>query len=180
MRQRDKPIEKRFSEKVNLDGPIPKSCPELGPCHIWTGGTSRMGYGAFLVGGSMKGAHRYAFFLKHGRWPVPCALHHCDNPPCVNSGHLYEGTKSDNSRDCVRRGRSKTLLKKGNSFARGERNGSAKLTVENVLEIRSLLEKGGVLHKEIAEIYGVCRTVISMIGSGRAWSWVTSPSIESL
>jgi hypothetical protein len=27
------------------------------------------------------------------------ACHHCDWPPCVNADHIYEGTKSDNTRD---------------------------------------------------------------------------------
>jgi len=31
------------------------------------------------------------------------ALHHCDNPRCVNPEHLYEGTNSDNQKDRVLR-----------------------------------------------------------------------------
>lgn len=33
------------------------------------------------------------------------ALHTCDNPPCVNVSHLYEGTQRDNVRDGWERGR---------------------------------------------------------------------------
>ena len=35
--------------------------------------------------------HRIAFLLEHGRWPTPCALHHCDNRPCVRWAHLFRG-----------------------------------------------------------------------------------------
>ena len=34
-----------------------------------------------------------------------CALHRCDNPPCVNPNHLYVGTLKQNADDMIRRGR---------------------------------------------------------------------------
>lgn len=73
-------------------GPVPAHTPELGPCWGWTGTTNGSGYGTILECGRrspLLRAHRVAFFLAEGRWPEPCALHKCDNPPCVrrsNSG----------------------------------------------------------------------------------------------
>lgn len=50
-------------------------------------------------------AHRYAWFLEYGKWPEPQALHHCDNPPCCDITHLYEGTQQNNIEDMIARGR---------------------------------------------------------------------------
>ncbi len=64
--------------------------------------------GIFLDGAwTVRAAHRVAFYLKHGRWPSPCALHECDNPRCVRveTGHVVEGTHAENTRHMVRRGR---------------------------------------------------------------------------
>ncbi len=96
---------KRFLAKVNVNGPVPSHCPELGPCHVWTAGTFSTGYGAFSMGTRTVQAHRVAFFFEHGRWPEPCALHHCDNRACVRPSHLFEGSKGDNVRDMDGKGR---------------------------------------------------------------------------
>lgn len=76
-------------------------------CHIWTGSKTPGGYGQFRVGDKSVYAHRW--ILGHQRG-VPLgadefALHHCDNPSCVNPAHLYVGSQAQNSQDCVRRGR---------------------------------------------------------------------------
>lgn len=51
-------------------------------------------------------AHRVAWELTYG--PIPNGLrvlHTCDNPRCVNPGHLMLGTQSDNIADSMRKGR---------------------------------------------------------------------------
>lgn len=48
--------------------------------------------------------HRLAFYFEHGRWPDN-ALHKCDNPPCCRPDHLWDGTKAENNRDMVAKGR---------------------------------------------------------------------------
>jgi len=92
-----------FFSRVNTDGPVPSHCPELGPCHLWTGTISR-GYGVLSVEGRPVRTHRIAFFLAEGRWPE-CALHKCDNPPCVRRSHLFEGDRTDNAADKMTKGR---------------------------------------------------------------------------
>lgn len=51
-------------------------------------------------------AHVLAFILHTGALPRKWVLHHCDNPPCCNPQHLYDGTPKDNARDRDMRGRS--------------------------------------------------------------------------
>lgn len=54
----------------------------------------------------------------------------------------------------------------------GERNGSAKLTAEQVAEIRRLAQPGFRNHRLIAEMYEVSRSLISMIVEGKVWAHV--------
>jgi hypothetical protein len=56
--------------------------------------------------------------------------------------------------------------------ARGERVGSAKLTEEQVLEIRELYAKGGVTHDELGERFGVTGTMIGYIVRRQWWRHV--------
>jgi hypothetical protein len=100
----------RFWSKVDKDGPIPKHRPELGNCWIWLAGRSKLetgGYGVMRwpMDKSSKHAHRISWFIQHGEWPVPCALHRCDNPVCVRVKHLFEGTRADNVIDMCAKGR---------------------------------------------------------------------------
>jgi hypothetical protein len=81
--------------------------------------------------------------------------HSCDNPKCCNPDHLFLGTPADNSADSVGKKRN----------AKGERNGRSKLTQEQVNEIR--LMSG--LHREIAEKYGVTRSMITLIKNYSNW-----------
>jgi hypothetical protein len=49
--------------------------------------------------------------IDHGWYPKPCGLHKCDNPPCCNPVHLFEGTPKDNTRDMQVKGRAKLIRK---------------------------------------------------------------------
>lgn len=73
-------------------------------------------------------AHRLAWEWENGPPGLMCVLHHCDNPACVNPGHLFLGTRVDNAIDKVRKGRQKGPV--------GERHPRARLTAALVREIR--------------------------------------------
>lgn len=87
--------------------------------------------------------------------------HKCDNPQCINPEHLELGTDGDNRRDCVERDRQ----------AKGSKNGTAKLTEEQVREIRKRLA-AGERGSDLAREYGVVKSIISAIKLRKLWKHV--------
>lgn len=76
----------------------------VGDCLEWGGLHGKIGgYGRLFIGKQHVAAHRIAYLVHYGHWPLN-ALHHCDNPPCVNPLHLFNGTKGDNNRDLAAKG----------------------------------------------------------------------------
>ncbi len=74
-------------------------------CWLWTGNLLK-GYGR--MPGSQLRAHRVSYEMHKGHIPPDiCVLHRCDVPCCVNPGHLFLGTHTDNNRDKVLKGRQK-------------------------------------------------------------------------
>ena len=116
------------------------------------------GYGQFHLNGKTAYAHRVAFEIHNGYATDEFVLHQCDNRKCVNPEHLFVGSFYDNMDDMVSKQRQ----------AHGERNSRHKLKAAEVVAIRK--EVG--THEKIAAKYGVSRTTVSMIRSGKIWRYV--------
>jgi hypothetical protein len=86
------------------------------------------------------------------------ALHHCDNPICVNPDHIFLGTQSDNMRDCSKKGRMACDRSK------------ALLTLEQVIEIRSrpITKKRGYI-VALAKEFQVPKTSIKGVLYHETW-----------
>lgn len=153
-------VERRFQSRVHRAD---------GGCLQWTGERNNQGYGVLCHNGKAVLAHRYALERKLGRKlePGECALHTCDNPPCVDEGHLFAGTMRDNTRDCMSKGRFCPPPSRG-----GERNVKARLAASQVAEIRARYAAGGVLQRELAAEYGVGKNNISAIVRRETWPMV--------
>lgn len=110
-------------------------------CWIWTGGLDGHGYGRVWREGRRQGSHRVSFQLTNGRIPDGMYVcHHCDNPICVNPGHLFLGTHSDNMRDCTNKGRNK-LIESPELWKRGNNHWTRKKTKKSKMELQKISDK---------------------------------------
>ena len=132
-------------------------------CWEWLASKDEHGYGWFKTATKTIKAHRYSYALRYGPFSdnLEC-LHGCDNPGCVNPSHLHLGSHTENMREMFERKRA----------AIGERASSAKLTADEVREIRELCA-AGVLQKTVGDMYSMDRTTISGIVSHKQWKHVT-------
>lgn len=128
-------------------------------CWEWQGAKDRGGYGILPYARRSYRAHKVALELD-GRPPKPgqYACHKCNNPSCVRPSHLYPGTPTENMADA-----------KANGTVRmGEEVHFAKLTERDITAIRA----STLSHELIAKSFGVSRSCISMVKSGKTWGHV--------
>lgn len=136
-------------------------------CWLWLGSPcGSNGYGRIKRGDGNVMAHRASWELSNGKIPDGLlVLHRCDNPSCVNPGHLFIGTQLDNEADKVSKGRQARGEKLNHQRARGERNGNSKLTEADV----ALIRQSPMPQRFLAASYGVTQALISKIKRGEIW-----------
>ena len=141
----------RFASFVEITG--------SNDCITWPEGSrNENNYGVLSYRQKVQYAHRVSYEIHLEPIPEGMVIRHkCDNPPCVNPLHLELGTRFDNNRDAVERGR--------NAF--GERSASAKLTDSQVREIRESAARVG--QSNLARKYSVSPSTISEIVHRKRW-----------
>jgi hypothetical protein len=134
-------------------------------CWEWNGTKSHNGYGHLNIRYSCVRAHRMSYFIENNIDPLDKAvLHTCDNRKCVNPKHLKIGSALDNIRDCINKGRFRTL--------RGSEMWNSKLNESQVLEIRNIYSKRELTINELVRKYSVSYTLIWRILKGQVWKSV--------
>lgn len=113
-------------------------------CWNWKLKLDHDGYGRSIYDKKHVHAHRY-FYLKYiGEVPKNYVIDHlCRNRKCVNLAHLEPIPTRENTR----------------------RGNTAKLTINDVLKIRSL----PMTHVEIAKIYNVNQSTVTRIINKKRW-----------
>ena len=131
-------------------------------CWLWTGYLLH-GYGRFRFQGREWLAHRLMYLQCYGELPKGYVIAHapiiCHNPACVNPDHLEAVSREVNMSHKVLDG----------TDQRGEKNGTAKLTIEQILEIR---KRSNETHTSLAKEFGVTQGHISNIIHRKKWTHV--------
>jgi hypothetical protein len=127
-------------------------------CIEWQRAKCGRGYGYIRNSTGQFKVHRCSYEIFVGKaanklW----VLHECDNPICCNPAHLFLGTCQDNHDDMAAKGRHRI----------GENSPLAKLSDDNVVEIRTRYASGLFTMREIASTFGVTNGLVFLIVSGR-------------
>jgi hypothetical protein len=135
-------------------------------CWTWQKSRLKSGHGVTWFDSKHVMAHRIAYFYEFGVMPIRglVVMHKCDNPPCCNPRHLILGTQAENNADRDMKGRGRGLME------RGSKHPNAKLTEDQVLDIRSDKTRGA--GARMARKYEMTKTAISAIRNRKVWTHV--------
>ncbi len=148
---------RRFWSKV-------RKLPGRNACWVWTSPLCPNGYGNIKVSGRNYRAHRLSWLMENGKIPKGLEVcHTCDRPACVRPSHLFVGTRAENMRDCVRKGRHKY------GYSLGQAHGMSVLSASDVTAIRQEYAAGDVTQRELGKAYGVGQQNISDIVNRAIW-----------
>lgn len=113
--------------------------------------------------GTQMATSRAVWIIAKGDPGEKHVLHTCHRGQegCANIRHLYLGDHERNMLDRDEAGRN----------VRGEDVGTSKLTAQQVQEIRKL-HAAGTSFRAVAARYGVSRSAIEGITTGRTWAWL--------
>ncbi len=193
---------KKLEDRIDRDGPVPSHCPEIGNCHLWTGGfvagthhgkpAKRIGYGRIChPEGKDLLVHRVSYELYVGAIPPGMyVLHRCDDTRCCRKEHLFLGTHDENMADMVAKKRAASgddnisrkrpeLLPHGDYHWTRRTPGIQKgegngraILLESDVREIRGLHASGISKSAIARMYGLNKSQPGRIISGRQWGHI--------
>ena len=145
-----------FAARVDKRGPD--------ECWLWIGQKDKNGYGRSARKGPNVYPHRVAWRLANGDIPADMEVaHRCDVRNCCNPAHLFLATHEENMKDCMTK----------NRHVFGAASHHAKLTTEQVIEIRAKFKKYSRRKSNIRELAAqypqVKENAIYLAATGRSW-----------
>ena len=151
-------LTERLKAKIAIKG--------VDDCWEWTAGKGTDGYGRIRINGYSENVTRVIYRAFKGEIPVGfVVMHTCDNPGCCNPKHLEAGTQQDNMKQCETRGRF--------ASTKGTLNGRAKITEDQVRELRQKVRNGGIVIEDVAKELNVSYSTIWGIVKNVTWKHVT-------
>lgn len=166
---------RRRSSTVRRAVDHPPPTPQPTPCRIWQGALR----GKYGHKPSVGQVHRWVVrTVGEDQFGTPwnddlLVMHLCDNRLCFRYDHLRLGTVQDNNADRDAKGR--TVVVMPAARAAGERSGRAKLTWEQVQEIRRRLDAGEV-GRRLADEFGLNSGTITRIKQRKIWPYENPPA----
>lgn len=111
-------------------------------------------------------AHRISFLIANGHLPPEMEVcHECDNPSCVNPGHLFLGTQAANMADMVSKNRQ----------IRGSRVHGTKLSPEKVQDMRILRLRDNHSYASLSRKFGVAVETVRDACNWVTWKYLSKP-----
>lgn len=140
-------------------------------CREWAGAHTTNGHPTVRHGGKQVLARRLAYELAIG----PVRTRHvltprCGNRSCINPAHQVQRSNRQHLQAMATAPRTSEFARRA-KIAAHQRDKAAKLTPAMVAEILTSTEP----QRTLAAQYGVNKTMISRIRTGRAWRDYTSP-----
>lgn len=156
------PKVKEFFEKRKL-----KYLKKTSDCWYWlSNNKSQFGYPLLSIGGRKGYTERVSrimlYLVDKPKEEGLYALHHCDNPACVNPSHLYWGTAKENTNDAIKRNRFKnppiiTREKSSNCYIK---------TAEDIDNLRKMCEEFSIreISEKLNKSYDAISILLSRLG----------------
>lgn len=155
-------VQAPYDEGDYLMSKVRHRCIDDAGCWVWTGSAQKGVMPIINIGGNVMGVRRAVFIAFNGE-PTPGkeVVRTCETTLCVNPEHLKEITKAARRRILagIRNSRPSASAIARNRELHG------KLDMEKVRHIRSTDERAD----DLAQRFGVSRTTINNVRSGKAW-----------